>query len=384
MRTRQVSERTQRTTRSNARHAAHSSAKRKRSRKRPVIVTLLVLVVILGGLAYLGRHYIERLGFNLSFLPGQSSVAAGQTVTITIPDGADGATIQQILLDAGVISDTKSFQQAVQAQNADQKLKSGSYSLTTGSDPSDVVKQLVEGPNATQNILNLAEGLTVEKTAEAVESSLGVSKDDFINQAKASNYVSDYPFLKDAGNDSLEGFLYATQYDFNGKDISADSVIRAMLDQYQANIEPLFTDSAMQALQARYPNLQNWTQYDVLTLASIIEQESLTSDQRYQVSSVFYNRMNTGMALQSDTTMAYVTGGQVTEADNHADSPYNTYDNQGVPPTPICSPRTESVQAALNPADTNYYYFWITQTESEFSQTYEEHQQVIANATNGN
>lgn len=344
-------------------------------------ITIVVLLLVLGGVLFLCRHFIAGLGFSL--FGSSSSVAAGQSVTVTIPDGADGATILQTLEDAGVVTDSKAFQQAVQAQNADQSLKSGSYTFVTGSDPSDVVKQLVEGPNATVNILNLAEGLTVEKTAEAVESSLGISKDDFINQAKASNYVSDYPFLQSAGNDSLEGFLYAARYDFNGKEVSADSVIRAMLDQYQANIDPLFTDSAMSALQSRYPNLQNWTTYDVLILASIVEQEALTSDQRYQVSSVFYNRMNSGMALQSDTTMAYVTGGQVTEADNHADSPYNTYDNQGVPPTPICSPRVESVQAALNPADTQYYYFWITQTESAFSQTYAEHQQVIANATNG-
>lgn len=360
--------------------AAHSAKPKRRSRKKPVAITVFVLLLVLGGVLFLCRHFIAGLG--LSLFPEGSTVAAGESVTITIPDGADGATIQQTLLDAGVISDAKAFQQAVQAQNADQKLKSGSYTFLTGSDPSDVVKQLVEGPNATQNILNLAEGLTVEKTAEAVEGSLGISKDDFVNQAKASNYASDYPFLESVGNDSLEGFLYATRYDFNGKEITADSVIRAMLDQYQANIDPVITDSAMTALQTRYPNLENWTKYDVLVLASIIEQEALTSDQRYQVASVFYNRMNTGMALQSDTTMAYVTGGQVTEEDNHADSPYNTYDNQGVPPTPICSPRLESVQAALNPAQTDYYYFWITQTESVFSQTYAEHQQAIANATN--
>lgn len=331
---------------------------------------------------FLCRRFIASTGL-FPFLSQGSDIAAGQQVTITIPDGADGATILQILLDAGVISDSRAFQQAVQAQNADQNLKSGSYTFTTGMDPTDVVKQLVEGPNATQNVLTLPEGLTVAQTAQAVESALGISADDFTNQAKASNYVSDYPFLSEVSSeyDTLEGFLYGTQYDFNGKEVTADSVIRAMLDQYQANIASLDFDGARTTLQTRYPNLQNWTNYDILVLASIIDEESLSSDDRYKVASVFYNRMNTGMALQSDTTMGYVTGGTVTEEDNHADSPYNTYDNQGVPPTPICSPRTESVQAALNPADTNYYYFWITQTESVFSQTYEEHQQAIANAT---
>lgn len=349
-------------------------------------ITVLVLVAVLAGVLFLCRRFIggSRLSSLLSFLPfSESGVPAGQTVTVTIPDGADGSTILQTLEDAGVVTDSRAFQQAVQSQNADQKLKSGSYTFTTGMDPADVVKQLVQGPNATENVLTLPEGLTVAETAEQVESALGISQDDFINQAKASNYVNDYPFLSEVSSeyDTLEGFLYGTQYDFNGKEITADSVIRAMLDQYQANIGSLDFDTARANLQTRYPNLQNWTNYDILVLASIIDEESLSTSDRYNVASVFYNRMNTGMALQSDTTMGYVTGGAVTEEDNHADSPYNTYDNQGVPPTPICSPRTESVQAALNPAETDYYYFWITQTESVFSQTYEEHQQAIANAT---
>ena len=120
--------------------------------------------------------------------------------------------------------------------------------------------------------------------------------------------------------------------------------------------------------------------YDILKLASIIEKEALDDDDRYKISSVMYNRLRTGMALQSDATMGYVTGGEVTAADLKVDSPYNTYLNMGLPPTPICTPSMESIRAAMDPADTNYYFFWITEDEHVFSETYEQHEQAIQNA----
>ena len=78
--------------------------------------------------------------------------------------------------------------------------------------------------------------------------------------------------------------------------------------------------------------------------------------------------------------MGYVTGGEVTAADLKVDSPYNTYLHMGLPPTPICTPSMESIRAAMDPADTNYYFFWITEDEHVFSETYEQHEQAIQSA----
>lgn len=342
-----------------------------------ILVVLLALVVVAGG-AYVFR---SRLGLD-SFFENmlKEPIQAGQDVTITIPEGSSGSTIVQQLVDTGVVSDSSSFLRAVQKQNAEQSLKPGTYHFLTGSDPDEVVAQLVEGPNSTENQLKLAEGLTVSKTADAVESALGISRDDFLAQAKASNYTSDYSFLEDAQDDSLEGFLYGKTYDFSGKEQTPDSVIRMMLDQYTSEVSSLDFATAEQTIQQRYG--VTMTDYDIVKMASIIEKEALTDDDRTNIASVFYNRMAAGMALQSDATMGYVTGGEVTAEDLQQESPYNTYLNKGLPPTPICSPSLASIQAALNPAQTNYYYFWITDTDHAFSETYEQHQQAIANATN--
>ena len=117
-------------------------------------------------------------------------------------------------------------------------------------------------------------------------------------------------------------------------------------------------------------------------MASIIEREALTDEQRLNVSSTFYNRLKVDMPLQSDATMMYVTGGEVTADDLQTDSPYNTYLNPGLTPTPICSPSIESIQAALEPANTDYFYFFINENVHQFSETYEEHQQAISESIN--
>ena len=307
---------------------------------------------------------------------GGTQVVAGQEVEVTIPDGSTTAGIASILKDAGVISDTSSFLQEVQKQNVEQKLKSGTYSLLTGSSDANVINQLMAGPNSTASTLQVPEGYTVAQIASLVEEKFGISSSDFIAQAKASNYVADYPFLSEAANDSLEGFLFPKTYDFGGQTVTADSVIRAMLTQYQTEIATLDLDTARQALEARYGT--TFTNYDVLTMASIIEKEALTDDDRTLISSVFYNRIAASMPLQSDATLAYTLGREVTADDLTQDDPYNTYTNMGLTPTPICNPGLASLTAAANPQDTSYYYFYITSSVHAFSETYEEHQRIIA------
>ncbi|MST73069.1 endolytic transglycosylase MltG [Olsenella porci] len=369
-----VSERTARATQS-AHHRTPGESHERRTRHRWVgVVLVVVALVAVGGVGLLAyRHFFG------SRQDDTQQVQSGQQVSVTIPEGSDASSIAKILMDAGVISDSSAFFKEVQSQQAESSMKSGSYDLMTGANLSELVRQLVAGPNSTSKRITLAEGLTVTQTASKVEGTLGISSDDFTNQAKASNYVGDYAFLSGAGNDSLEGFLYGSTYDFGDTEISADAVIRAMLDQYQANVASLDFATAEASIKEKYG--VTVSDYDILTIASIIEREALTDDDRAKIASVLYNRLKAGMALQSDATMGYVTGGSVTADDLKTESPYNTYLNKGLPPTPICSPSLASIKAALAPADTNYYYFWITESEHVFSETYEEHQKAIANAT---
>lgn len=376
--TRKVSKRTENITKHVTPHSDKERKQRipgrmrgKSSMKTPFVLGALVVCVCAFILVF---SFIPR---SCSFEPKK-----GEKVQIVIPKGAGAAQIAELLEDNHIIS-SKDFSQAVADQGADQKLQPGTYEFTTGQDAAEVVKQLTEGPNSSVGRLTIPEGLTVDKTAAKVEQQLGISQNDFKNQAKASNYVKDYPFLQAAQNDSLEGFLYPSTYDFAGKNPNADQVIRAMLDQYKQVSQKLNMSAAAKKLTNRYG--VQVSEYDLLILASIVEREAVSGDDYENVASVFFNRMQKGMPLQSDATMNYVTGGEVTADDLKKESPYNTYLNKKLPPTPICAPSLKSLQAVCDPAQTNYLYFFIVEDPNyqshDFSETYAQHQQAIARAS---
>lgn len=348
-----------------AKHAAPPKKKR-----FPVVGCILILL-LMAGIGVGGYFVVTRVLF-----PYEGAVVEdGQEVTVVIPEGSSGSDIIQILLNSGVIHSTRDFRKAVSEQNADVSLRSGTYTFLTGSDPNEIVTQLVAGPNSSENQLKLPEGLTLTKTANLVEESLGINHEEFLNQAQAANYANKYSFLEAAGKGTLEGYLYPKTYDFAGKEVTADSVIRMMLDQFGSEVNSLDMAGAERVLAEKY-NL-NVTDYDILKIASIIEKEALNEDDRTKISSVFYNRLKVGMALESDATMGYVTGGAVTSQDLTKDSPYNTYLHKGLPPTPICSPSLWAIQAAMHPADTDFMFFFIIEdgvySNHTFSRTYEEH-----------
>lgn len=338
----------------------------------PVVIAVAIAIAVIGGAAF---FVFPRL-----FGGGASSVEAGQQVTITIPEGSSGDAIASILSESHIIEEPSEYYAAVKKLNAEMSLKPGEYQFETLQDPLEVVKQLVAGPNVEGVKLTVPEGKTVEQTAVIVEQVYGISADEFVAQAKASNYAGDYAFLSEAADDSLEGFLFPKTYTFSGTP-SVDQVIRAMLDQYQTDVvNALDFDAARALISSRYG--LEMSDYDILKLASVVEREGLHAEQRAHVASVFFNRL-AGVGdfagrpfLESDATLMYETGGEVTANDIQTiDSPYNSYMNPGLPPTPICSPSIEAIRATLEPTDSSDLYFFITQEEEFFSQTYDEHMQ---------
>lgn len=338
----------------------------------PVVIAVVIAIAVIAGAAF---YVFPRL-----FGGAASFVEAGQQVTITIPEGSSGDAIASILSENHIIEEPSEYYAAVKKLNAEMSLKPGEYQFETLQDPLEVVKQLVAGPNIEGVKLTVPEGKTVEQTAVIVEQVYGISADEFVAQAKASNYAGDYAFLSEAADDSLEGFLFPKTYTFSGTP-SADQVIRAMLDQYQTDVvNALDFDAARALISSRYG--LEMSDYDILKLASVVEREGLHAEQRAHVASVFFNRL-AGVGdfagrpfLESDATLMYETGGEVTANDIQTiDSPYNSYMNPGLPPTPICSPSIEAIRATLEPTDSSDLYFFITQEEEFFSQTYDEHMQ---------
>ena len=352
---------------------------KKASKRSRIFATLIAFIMVAALGIFVWKVVLPELSRSNS---DTQEITAGQQVTVTIPDGAGAQEVAKILFENKIIATKSEFLNQVKRQDAEQKIKSGIYVITTGTKPADIVHLLISGPNAPGSGFVVPEGYTVSQVADLVQEYFGISRDDFLNQAKASNYVADYPFLAGAvdANDSLEGYLFPKTYTFTESNVTADTVIRAMLDQFETETADLNLDAARITLNKRY-NL-NLTNEQIITMASIIEREALTDEDRPKVASVFYNRLYDDMYLQSDATLAYSLGREATaeELSSMTSDPYNTYAFKGLTPTPICSPGYASIKAAMDPAATNYYYFWITSDEHVFSETYDEHQQAIENA----
>lgn len=359
--------------------AMHSSrglsAKRSENRRvKPYVMVALAVVAILIVITTVMAYLNSRSQDNAQ----TASITAGEHIKVTIPSGANAARIAQLLVQERVISDGKAFLSAIQKQDVASKIKSGTYELVAGSDYQQLIDRLIQGPNSSENALVVPEGFTVDKLADLVSQQFGISRDDFLAQAKASNYVDEFPFLKDAQNDSLEGFLWPKTYDFSSTTPTSDAIIKLMLTQYKTETANLDFEGAQQNIKQQYGITMS--RYDFIKLASIIEKEALIDEDRPLIASVMFNRLKADMPLQSDATMGYVTKGKVTPQDLKSDSPYNTQNKKGFPPTPICSPGIASLSAAMLPATTDNYYFWITKDEHKFSKTYDEHLQAIKEA----
>ena len=365
------------TRRAGAHHVQRESRSGRRSRA-PFLVMGLVAVAAVLAIVLVVVPAITGAGGD-----GAQDVAPGTAVSVTVPEGSGAAAVADALYEAGVIADKSEFLAQVRRMSAEQSIKSGSYSFRAGDDTANIIQTLTTGPNA-EISLTIPEGYTVASIAAAVEETLSIPADDFLAQAKASNYVADYPFLEGAGNDSLEGFLFPKTYSFPTGEVTADQVIRAMLTQFQTELS---------TLDLSYPESDGLSVAEMVNLASIVEKES-TPSTRGTVAAVFYNRLdnkgepNYGF-LQSDATTAYSVGHDPSAEEVHDENdPYSTYAHVGLPPTPICNPGLESLQAVCSPdmdAIENgifYFYFWTNdagETEYAFSRTYDEHMQAIAN-----
>lgn len=351
------------------------SAKMPENRRvKPYVMAALAVVALLVVIATVMAYLNSRSQDTAQ----TSSITAGEHIKVTIPSGANAARIAQLLVQEHVISDGKAFLSAIQKQDVASKIKSGTYELVAGSDYQQLIDRLIQGPNSSENALVVPEGFTVDKLADLVSQQFGISRDDFLAQAKASNYVDEFPFLKDAQNDSLEGFLWPKTYDFSSTTPTSDAIIKLMLTQYKTETANLDFEGAQQNIKQQYGITMS--RYDFIKLASIIEKEALIDEDRPLIASVMFNRLKADMPLQSDATMGYVTKGKVTPQDLKSDSPYNTQYKKGFPPTPICSPGMASLSAAMLPATTDNYYFWITKDEHKFSKNYDEHLQAIKEA----
>ena len=286
-------------------------------------------------------------------------------LTVSVPHGVSGTDVVSRLKDRGVVRCGLVSKLVVRIR--DVSFQAGAYRLTTNMTLDDALDALEAGPVGPPTVqLTIPEGFRVTQIADRVSSTLGLPASEFVDRATSGDY-SLPPYLP-KGTSTVEGFLYPNTYEFVKDKTSADDVIRELLDEFGKEAKTL-----------PWPNAERLgvTPYEVVTIASMIEEEAKVPQDRTKIAAVIYNRLKIGMSLGIDATIRYIDpdpSNGLTESDLHIDSPYNTRDNPGLPPTPIASPGRPSLLAALEPADVDYLYYVLCGTDGhhEFTASYDE------------
>ena len=312
---------------------------------RAVVITFAVLLVAAGVGAW----------FAWSWAQGEIDPSGdpGETVLVEIPEGASTSDVGQELADAGVISNATVWDWYIRFRDPGE-FQAGSYRMQLNSSFTEAVDALEEGalpPNAI--LITVPEGLTLSETlARLADPDDGVSGFTAEGLQAALRDAASRSSVLPADQRSLEGTLFPESYEVEEGDTEA-VVIQRMVAQLDSTLAELDIQARAEAL--------GLSPYQVLTVASLIEEEAGTDEDRPRIARVIYNRLADEMALQIDATSCYVKnepgGCSLTEADLASDSPYNTRNRQGLPPTPIASPGRASIEAAVNPADGDWLYY---------------------------
>ena len=366
----------------------------KRIASTVVIIALLALAIT----GYAGYSYVKS---SLSPIdPNATSV-----VQVEIPEGSSTKEIGNILVQNKLIKNATIFNYYSKLKSYN-NFQSGYYNLSQSMSVDELAKALQESGTAEPvdpiaGKVLVIEGYTLEQIAQAVtdnvytkdtEDQTGFSSDAFLETVKNPDFINQmvakYPTLfaslpaADSGvKYQLEGYLFPATYDYT-EDTTIEELIEKMIAATDANLQAYYGQISSMGL----------TVNQLLTLASLVEKEGATDVDRRNIASVFYNRLNIDMPLQSNIAILYAMGklGQETTLaedaaiDTNIDSPYNIYLHTGLMPGPVDSPSLAAIQATLNPSDTDYYYFVadVTTGTVYYSATIEEHNQNVEKYVN--
>jgi UPF0755 protein len=310
-----------------------------------VLVLLALLVVAVGGTLRWVQQQIDPPG------------APGEPREIVVPEGSTSDEIGKLLADEGIIASDLVWDWYLRV-NGGGPFQAGTYALADNSSIGDVIDVLAAGPAPIEErSFTLPEGLTLPETlARLADPDDGLGLDEATmqqlldeGQIRWQGQPADQP--------SNEGILFPETYR-----IAADADELAVLQQLVAQLDAVMTELDVASAQERF----NLTPYEVLIVASLIEEETKVDAERPMVARVIYNRLRDGIPLGIDATSRYeaeLAGRGRGELDFESDSPYNTRRVAGLPPTPIASPGRASIEAALNPADGPWIYYVLEDAE---------------------
>ena len=388
---------------SQPRRRTHSKNKQKRKKqdrtaKRIVAVVMSLVVVFFLATCTFGFFWVKS-----SLEP--INTEATKTIQVEIPEGSSTKEIANILFENDLIKNATVFNYYSKIKSYN-NYQSGFYNLSQSMSVDDLAKALQESgtPTAQEEPAGkvlIVEGYTLTQIANSV--TLNAKTDDktdktpftseeflatVTNQEFIDRMVATYPnlFASLPAADSgviyrLEGYLFPAVYDYYD-DATIENLVEQMISTTDARLQPYYEAIAN----------KNLTVNEVLTLASLVEKEGSTDEDRRNIASVFFNRLNAEMPLQSNIAILYAQGklgeettlAEDTNIDTSIESPYNIYWRAGLMPGPVDSPSLSAIEAVLNANATDYYYFVadVTTGTVYFANTIEEHDQNVATYVN--
>ncbi len=298
-----------------------------------------------------------------SAIGDQVHIFATSSLPIVIEKGEGFREIANQLAQNGFVRSESMFKTYAILSGSAHKFKPGLYTFTAASSSIEIVRALVNGPSKEITVL-IREGETLAEINTTL-ARYGVIPGSSLAKLAVNDFREKYPFLQNAV--SLEGFLFPDTYRFYFGSTAQD-VALAMLDNFKQKIDPLISDEGVPQYDA-IPVLRRgiFTLPQILTIASMIENEVPGKDDRRIVADIIYRRLKIGMALQIDATTEY--------ANFVGDDRFDTYKNSGLPRGPISNSGLDAIEAALNPKSSTYLYY-LTDPKTKktiFSKDFEEH-----------
>jgi peptidoglycan lytic transglycosylase G len=312
-------------------------------------------------------------------------------VSFVVEPGETAADVAARLEEGGLVVNGEVFRRFMTYHGLDTSLEAGTYALRANMTMHEVAEALQHG-GANAVTVTIPEGWRMEQVAWLLEQQGLMRSDDFAAYVRTAQY--DYPWLVDRpAGASLEGFLFPDTYELPMQ-TTPPAVVDLLVSNFNSKVAPEVEGrlSGQQIFDVQLGGYRPMTVYDVITLASIVEREAVVPEERPIIASVYYNRLDpayveeTALRLSADPTVQYAKGYDQATGNwwnpmqpgegQTLDSPYNTFQVQGLPPGPICSPGLASILAVLNPAQTDYLYFHAIGDGSHvFASTLEEHLQ---------
>lgn len=343
--------------------------------RKIVAIIAIVFVLLLVIIGFLGYNYVKSA---LKPVDPDST----KTIAVEVPIGSSLSSISTLLEKKGVIKDARVFKYYAKFKNESQ-FQAGNYDLTKAMTLDELIESLKTGKVYRKPVftMTIPEGLTLEQIGNIVEKKTPYTQKEFMDLVTSDAFVqkmmANYPelvtdaVLAENIRYDLEGYLFPATYSYFEEKPSLESIVEEMIgamDKIVKNYSDLLAEKQMSVHQ-------------LVTFASLLEEEATAQTDRETIASVFYNRLDQGMPLQTDPTVLYALGShknRVLYEDLEVENAYNTYKNKGLPPGPIAGAGKSSIEAALNPSSTDYLYFLADKEGvNHFSKTYDEHLQKV-------